>query len=352
MAFHDAGGAAAAAPLVAELLRIYDCTIYAHDTAASVLHGLPVEIKRSLTATGVVGALKKINPNLVLTGTSTPGNTIDRVSIAAAQEMRIPSLAILDYWGNYRARFEDIHGNPLGCLPDRISVMNKTAEKEMIAEGIPASRISVSGSPRFENIIDRRDNKNSQRRIIARQHGLDPAKPWILFLSQPYRAVFGGEEGARRKTGYTEMDAARCLMDSIKEIDAQLLVRLHPREEESNRHVFENTPCAFVQNAEINDLLSACNIVTGMSTVALIDAYLMKKPVISIQPDQTNEDLCYLTRFGLIPKCLTPADVRLYIDLALTGRDFIDFGKGDLTVSGAVTNNLALIADMIRRRTA
>ena len=347
MAFHDAGGAGAAAPLIAELLKIYECTILAHDTAASVLHGIPVERKSFIQHDEAVKILEEKKPQLVFTGTSTSGDTIDRVFIAAAKSLGIPTLIILDYWGNYRARFADTAGHDLACLPDKITVMNEDAAREMIADGVPQERIVIAGSPRFEAITKKGYDRKPHRDKIVHQYNLDNEKPWILFLSQPYVSAYGGEEGSRQKTGYTEKDSALCLINALKERDLQLLVRLHPREDIKNRALFQNSPCVFTQDIGINTLISACDVVTGMSTVALVDAYLMKKPVISIQPGQKNEDMCYLTRCGLIPKCQTPDDVRRHVDNALGGRNFVDFKKGNLIINGAITNNLDLIAAMI-----
>ena len=52
--------------------------------------------------------------------------------------------------------------------------------------------------------------------------------------------------------GYTERDAAKCLLDAIAERDVKLLVRLHPSEDASSRHLFKTVPCTFAQDIDIN----------------------------------------------------------------------------------------------------
>ena len=346
MVFHDAGGAAAVAPLIPTLKDFYVCRTLANDTAASVLSGCTVERCSSIKRNEAIKILREVSPHLLIAGTSAAGKTIDRTFIAAAKELHIPTLVILDYWSGYRIRFADTPHGDLHYLPDRIAVMDKDAQQELIKLGIPPEQVIVTGSPRFQRVAQQTYDSKSSKAKLAGRYNIDSLKPWILFLSQ----TFGNQEKARAEMGYTERDAAKCLLDAIAARDVTLLVRLHPSENAGNRQLFKTVPCTFAQDIDINELISACDIVTGMSTVALVDAYLMKKPVISIQPGQKNEDLCYLTSAGLIPKCQSTDAVRTYIDKALNTIGFIDFSKSSLFISDAFANNMALIAELVANK--
>lgn len=352
MVFHDAGGAAAAAALIPELQSRYQCRILAFDTAAMVLPKNDIEPYTNASYESAIEFLKSEKPDILITGTSTLAQTIDRAFILAAKSLKIPTLGILDYWCNYKARFMAEADETLACLPDKISVMNKDAEQEMIQDGIPENHIVITGSSRFEALEKKEYDQSKDKETIAQQYKIETEKPWVLFLSQAYAATFGGTDKTREEIGYTEQDSIECLIDAIKKHDIELLARLHPREDKNNRRLFDSVPCTFVQEADINMLISACDVVIGMSTVALVDAYLMRKPVISIQPGQKNEDLCYLTRWNIIPKCETSKAVSTALYEALNQDTFIDFDKAGLSFENSTARILTLISEMLTENAA
>ncbi|MCB9989398.1 MAG: CDP-glycerol glycerophosphotransferase family protein [Rhodospirillales bacterium] len=347
MVFHDAGGTAAAVPLIAEIRCHYRTAIYAHHTACKELQNHDVTLCEHLSNAEALDVLDTHRPDLVLTGTSAAGDTIDRAIIKAAQEKNIPTLSLLDYWLNYQERFADNEGIPLSCLPDIIAVMNDDAKTEMIKEGIPEGLIVITGSPRFEKLAQSNNDYENTRKVLAQRYGLAPEKIWVLYLSQPLTSHFGGEQQSIEKLGYTEKDSINCLLKGMGDLPVQVIARLHPREDISNRDLFKNMSAVFIQEEEIATLISASDLVTGMSTVALIDAYLMKKPVISIQPNQKNMDLCYLTRCHLAPKCDTPEDVETYIEKVMAKENFIDFNANEMFQKKASVNLQNLISRLI-----
>jgi hypothetical protein len=347
MALHDAGGAAAVEPLISQLQKYYECSIYAFETAAKMLKGHEFSQRISLSNKQATDIISAARPDLVLTGTSSPGDTIDRALILAAKNSGIPTLSILDYWSNYRARFTCDKSDELLYLTDKIAVMNEDARTEMLSDGIPDDTIVITGSPRFSELVKKEYNQQQIRKKLSNDYGMSLDKPWILFLSQPFIDVFGGGEQATGRLGYTEIDSINTLTGAFKGKGVEIIARLHPRENESNRQLFNDVTCTFIQENDVNELICACDFITGISTVALIDAYLMKKPVISIQPNQKNEDLCYLSRCNLIPKCENAHCVETYFDKMLNDENFIDFAKGAICNEDSAMEIFNMIRGML-----
>lgn len=305
IALHDPGGTAAVTPLISALSRQYDCTVYAHPNALRELTGIAHTMADTNDPAAIEAIIEKEQPDLVLVTTSSPPDSIDKLMTAAAVKQDIPALAVVDYWSGYRRRFEEESGR-LAFLPDIIAVMDDTAKTEAVKEGLPAERIVVTGSPRFEALAHKAFDREKIREDMAAQYGLDPDRQWLLYLSQPHGLSGEDPQQARDAFGYNEFDIARTLENT----SAVLLARFHPKERAEGREALAGIPHTAVNDGDVNALIAAADLVAGTSTVALIDAYIQGTPVISIQPGLKGPDWCPLSRNGMIPLCQTADDVK------------------------------------------
>lgn len=330
IALHDAGGAAAVAPLIPRLQEIYDCRVIAAPPAAGQLAGAPI-----------VEDISGCSYDLLLTGTSGGTDSIDKACTKQARDRNIPVIAVLDYWSNYRRRFEDETG-ALAYLPDILCVMDETARAEAAANGIPADILRVTGSPRFEALAARAFDRSALRAELAGRYGLDTGKPWVLFLSQPLAKTCGGPGPARERLGYHEGDAAEIFRRNIPD-GCEALVRFHPAEGRPDGW----DDCTEAAGGDVNELMAACDAIVGMSTVALLDACLTGLPVLSLQPGMKAPDLCYPSRHGWIPRAESEAGYRNCLAALLRGDPPLRPPR-DLMTSGAAETIVNLVAAVLK----
>ena len=232
-----------------------------------------------------------MQPAVVLTGSSVNGVDLERQFIAGARALRIPSLALLDFWSNYRARFADIHGT-LDSSPDKIAVMDQRARAEMIAAGFDPASLVVTGQPALDDLARTAAEFTSAQRASLRESlGVDPASLLVCFVSQPLSRLYPDPADSRHP-GYDEFQVARLVAATLDDMASQhtaritLAIRQHPREDPGK---FDFLRCQHVKlvNAtagKSRHLALAADLVVGMTSMLLVEAHWMGCPTLSVQP--------------------------------------------------------------------
>src|SRR5438552_3085265 len=193
----DPGGAAAVAPVV-ELLRQEGRPVHALAYRQAVANwrsrGLEVEeLPHDTDLTQAKQWLGRFHADRLLSATSDNGVNLEKPFFAAARQLGIPSLAVLDHWMNYRLRFANEKGE-LVYLPDRIAIMDEQARAEMLAEGLDADRIVITGQPALDELAAFRRSLSPQLRPEVRQLlGVAEDERMVLFASEPISAMCGTE---------------------------------------------------------------------------------------------------------------------------------------------------------------
>ncbi|MEB3238277.1 MAG: hypothetical protein VKO64_11725 [Candidatus Sericytochromatia bacterium] len=213
-----------------------------------------------------------------------------------AAERDVPSLAVLDQWQCYVARFSGPQGRePLGYLPTAIAVMDEQARTEMIREGFPEDRLVVTGQPALGVV---------RERVVSLKAADSTPGARVTWFSQPLRALFG------RDLGFDEHDMlgiVRTAMGMLGEGRPRLVCKLHPRE---RREDFPPDEADFevVAGDRDNDaLLAASDVVLGMSTVMLVHAVLAGIPTLSVSPDTGDaRNRCHPVEMGVVARLATP----------------------------------------------
>jgi hypothetical protein len=301
----DAGGAAAVAPVAAQLEGGNRLTprVLAYRYALPAFRENHLAVQEMTVvpdATEAEAKLRTLNPALLLTGTSRLPQP-ENVFIVAARTVGVPSLAVLDYWSNYRARFSDESGT-LAYLPDRIAVMDTQALDEMLLEGFPPEHLIVTGAPHLDNLTTiRAAFGNEHRTALRARYGVGPEEIMILFPSQPLSVLYG------ETLGYTEQQVLAILvnaLDSLAErenIKLTLAVRPHPRENPLKFVGVQAQHIRIISAAAGSGRIwaMACDLVVGMNTELLLEACYLGCLTISFQPNLRQPDLLPTNGSGL-----------------------------------------------------
>ena len=297
----DPGGARALAPVI-ELLRSRDGTEL---RAIAYSHATDVWRKRHIAFDPAVlgepdvrSAMRTFDPQALLVATSANGIDLEKAFIAAANELGVPSVAVLDFWSNYRLRFEDNSGTLQ--LPTMIAVMDGHARDDMVALGFPAGRIVVTGQPALGELpLDPPERIIAVRAFTRSALGIAESEKFILFASQPLAA--GPVEW-----GYSERTVIPALIAVLARIGRRrgeklhLVIRPHPREVVSE-WASPDEAVLSVQTSTIGeglDVAMAADLVTGMTTVLLVEACLAGCLVASLQPGLSRDDPLPTNRLG------------------------------------------------------
>jgi hypothetical protein len=308
----DAGGANAVAPVL-EALRA-DGRLAVEALAYGQAESLWAKRALSFTAlspettpSDISALLRRPDVVLLITGTSANGVDLEKRFIAAARDCGLPSLAVLDFWSNYRARFSD-GDTLLRCVPDRIAVMDAWARDEMIAVGFDSSRLIVTGQPAFDDIATWRSGFAPARRAgIRASLGVGPSGLLVVFASQPLSRLYGTERTSPRHPGYDEhlvLGAVTHALDRIASRaarDVVLAIRPHPSESpDAFASVRSESVRTIVsREGEARDLIISADLVVGMTTALLVEACYLGCVTVSLQPDLRQPDVLPTNRLGL-----------------------------------------------------
>jgi len=297
----DQGSANAVAPVIEALQKegrvVVQALAYRQARTLWSKRNLVYEvIPEDLTRAAAVERLRQPVAALLLSGTSISASIkmveSEQQFIAAAGDIGLPSLAILDFWTNYARRFSDAAGR-LVYVPDRIAIMDERARAEMIIAGLDPARLVITGQPALDELTQWKSRFNPAQRQITRDAlGVAADEKLILFASQPLAALDGKDTSNPHYFGYTEQTVLRALtmvLDQLAEeryLKIVLVVRPHPRE---SVEFLESIHCRNIRyvvttTGEVRDLVMAADLVTGMNSTLLLEACYLGCITVSIQP--------------------------------------------------------------------
>ncbi len=227
--------------------------------------------------------------SLLLAATSANGQDHERRFLAAARRGCLPSLSVLDFWSNYRARFVESDGSLV--LPDQLAVMDDQARQDVIGIGIPASAVVVTGHPGLEGLASRRPELAARGRALRTELGIGPAERLVVFVSQPIADLYRQCEGNPEHLGFEERGVLAAIVDALASIardeglGVTLLVRPHPRETGFAAPGHHGPPRMLIDGSEdAHASVMAGDLVVGMNSVLLLEAALLGRRVLSVQP--------------------------------------------------------------------
>lgn len=319
----DPGGANTVIPLAAALgERGYEVRLFGKDMALqkySMARLEWIDITGSLkevSIDAVEGFLSKERPDFLITGTSASDFT-EKHLWKASEKLNIPSFAILDQWINYGLRFsrystaeieEYRKARSHEYLPTRILVMDEFAKEEAIIDGIDPSRILVTGQPYFETLLKEKE-KITCRRLDELKRKLNFNDDIIItFASEPVSTDYANTDywGFTEKTIFAELVAGVNKISAGLEKRIAIIIRPHPREKEDSFNEIicnldERINIVIDRNSSSIELISLSDIVAGMSSMFLIEALILGKPVLSILigMNKERENPFILSRRGI-----------------------------------------------------
>lgn len=239
--------------------------------------------------------LQAKGPDILVTGTSFE-NPTESWFRTAAQVMNVLSFSALDHWCNYKHRFELPGGGLL--FPDILGVMDELAARKMVEAGNPRHHIAIVGHPVLEPFLKRKRSATNGKRQI-------------LYLSEPIS--WDGKLNPRviRYPRHNELTILKKLLAVFagrSEMRSySLRIRPHPLEPLTRikgvlrRHAPAGLEVTIDRSRSLERDFNSSRAVLGITSIALLQALLMRVPVLSLQPDHArgripDDILCFLPR--------------------------------------------------------
>lgn len=258
--------------------------------------------------------------NLLKTEVLVVGSSDNRQSpihalVTQAQANTIKTIGVVDMRMNADKRFCGDSIEPLRYAPQYLLVPDKETQSEFIKLGKEADCVIPLGHPHYDFVrnkakaIRQNQKASADRTIVFIAEPVIRLDPSLSHKSDQY--TLSGTTGSTNRTDIVLQE----LIYAIKsqQIKAKLIVRLHPK----------NNPEEFTPYMEDIELLSTggdplelvcqADLVVGMTSMLMIEAYLAGATTLSIVPTAIERDWLPTVTSGLTPCLSKRAEIEQYL---------------------------------------
>ncbi|WP_439817251.1 hypothetical protein [Zavarzinia sp. CC-PAN008] len=265
----QAGSAAALAPVAQRL----DAALFAYPSARGGLGDASAHIVRSFA--DARATLETLDPAFILTGTSLAVED-DGAWWAWARDHGCPGIAHVEQWSNYAERFDGFR-----TMPAYVAVVDQVAAMRMVRLGCPFERVIVAGTPAYD-VLRQAQPDGAAARAACLPADREFLATWIC-EPVPDAAAF------RAVAGYDEAQALDLAAQALGRLDARvhLVLKRHPIQVAAGQ--VPAAPVVPGLSTGITDqdrlaLVAGADLVLGMHSMLLLEAALLGRPVVAVQP--------------------------------------------------------------------
>jgi hypothetical protein len=243
------------------------------------------------------------------------GHDIDRLVFASsvhdalplriahcAKDLGIRVIHVLDNWTGYRRRLE-MNAFP-ALVPDVYTVMDECALQAAVQDGVEASVLEVTGQPALASLGDEYRTLSIDELLQTRKSlGFTQQRLLLVFVSEPVAQDQGTSPASPHYRGYTEKDVLQLYCRHLQPLADRLEIALlpHPRQ---NCHALSGLwqHCrgglrgGVITGISGREAVWLADGVAGMASILLYEAWLLGKPVISLQPNLRQDALRMLQK--------------------------------------------------------
>jgi hypothetical protein len=239
--------------------------------------------------------------DVLVTGTSHYA-PFEGVLWTIAQELGCPSLAVIDTITNTAERFRH------GVKPDAVAAVAPQQVEELQGIGFRDGQIILIGFPWLVRQMAQIDLDA----IALPPAAADDDRLHVLFVSEPIASDVAA--GANRPYGFDEFEAFtvvhRAAVEAVQRGTAvSLAVKFHPYEDPAE---FMARAASLPPHSDLSiHYLDATHpplpwvkwatLVTGISSTLMIEAMILGKPVVSVQPGLRRDNTFLGTYLGIAP---------------------------------------------------
>lgn len=317
-------------PLIKELqIRELPFKLYSAGHATGLLEKKKID---SLDFSPEVLTSIQKNAQLVIVGTSENPDSFAFDLIQTAKKHAVPCVAIVDSGVNAAYRFRGHTNAVLAYAPDYILVPDDWSLREYVKYGYDPYSIFIIGQPAHAIQTINESPSSMRKRIFpveAAQRNV------IVFVSEISTGLNESQykkndtytlNGRGESINRTEIVVEE-LLDSVSFLQLPiwakpyLILRLHPKETQMDLgSLVSEFDYVSIEEDPI-ELVSAADLVVGMSSMLLSEAHWLGKTCLSIVPKKEERDWLSTTRSGAIPCISDRRALRNYLSIALRGTD-------------------------------
>jgi hypothetical protein len=269
--------------------------------------------------------VEKEKPDIILCGTSDNKNSLSFKLIEYAKKENIKTVAIVDMCVNLDKRLSGNTDEPLKYTPDYIAVCDLSTANHFEKLGFPRENIFVCGNPNLESLNKSKVKYSTEDIVKARKSIFKCSDEDIVFLFLTESIDQVNPEASYRDDEYTlsgrgdddfrSVIVLQDVVDVVKEIDEniKIIVRLHPKDNVENYiNIFDDVAGVDENKDPILSVLCA-DLVIGMTTMLLFEAYVLNKQTLSVLPRKEQAEWLPNTAGSFTPVASDKSGIKHYV---------------------------------------
>lgn len=293
---------------------------------AAVSHAVPyLQTRQVEFLTWESGSAKEFlelhQPPLLLVGSSDNPQSKVLELVLEARKRRIQSIGLVDMRMNADRRFQGQGEDSLACAPDYLIVPDQAAREAYVSLGMDGTRVLPLGNPQYDLTLERARKLLAETSKALLQKKLFGEKRLVItFVAEPESTLNPAltNQSAGKKLKGTSGSPKRCLIvleeflaalkqiDQLEQEDPLVILRLHPRNQESDFLPYEGA-CRLHSGGDPLELICASDLVVGMTSMLLLEAAIAGVPTLSIVPNIEEAQWLPTVEAGATP-CATTRD--------------------------------------------
>ncbi|WP_028535924.1 hypothetical protein [Paludibacterium yongneupense] len=265
-----------------------------------------------------------------------------------ARRRQIPTLGVVDMCVNAENRFRGGSRDALKHVPDWLVLPDVYCRDAFFKLGFPSDRMLVYGHPHYDHIRARKRGFDEQgRAALRREHFPDaPSGRQIwMFLAEGVDRLdpacsYRSEAYTLHGRGDTDFRAA-IVLEEVIDVAAGMtprpwiVLRPHPKSDLSDFDVCAAGIDEFRTGGDPLPLLCASDRVIGMTTMLLLEAYLLGCPALSVLPRECEREWLATLKSGLTPVAQTREQLGDLLSGSSASHSWREYSELDVLPVGA-----------------
>lgn len=235
--------------------------------------------------------------------------------VEQARASKIKTIGVVDMRMNADKRFCGESSDPLKYAPQYLLVPDKETQNEFIKLGKEADCILPLGHPHYDFVRDRakairqKQNRAITRTIVFIAEPVIRLDPSLSLKSDQY--TLSGTTGSTNRTDIVLQELVQAIKS--QQIKANLIVRLHPKNNPDEFTPYMSEIDSLSTGGDPLELVCQADLVVGMTSMLMIEAYLAGANTLSIVPTVKERDWLPTVTSGLTPCLSQRADIEQYL---------------------------------------
>jgi hypothetical protein len=201
----------------------------------------------------------------------------------------VATICVLDGWSNYASGME-IDGLPT-FIPNIYTMLDETSFQGALGDGFPKNSLRITGQPALSLLAEEFIAWKKENDLDKATNRKQVKKYSIIFVSEPVEIDQGCDISYKHFRGYTEKTVLSDLCKYLQPHSEKFRLNIlpHPRENSKELETVWQSNKGNLEGKVIRGGLGRTaafesDLVAGMQSILLYEAWLIGKSVISLQP--------------------------------------------------------------------